>query len=366
MYGGSIVKADPSHDQQNSFVSVSPATQNMTHQGQVSGKIPPAFEHDPLYTPEVETSTCGSNQRDEGGRFVEVTPTAHSFPEKSPEEVCIPGMDHGIEHGNSTSSPYGNCSRQDNSRTLGRFTANTTSASVFSGKPSGLDLLLLAVTASPDANSDQDESECAGSQDTVSTNHDTDDQLKEASIATSRPRRTRIKPTQKEPMLPPAKLTNNAVAPKRSKSKKKTPKSNDQKSASGAIETPSDLDILRGRGGTTNRHKGNMRFRDEARKLRSAYRDDGVSRKEKYMYSNILLQAVKDYGGRFLEKGDDGFWYEMSENAARKKASQGSFYYRKDVSSQWTLTLTASLFRCIVVQCCEKGIGTKLLVQFCT
>mmetsp|Transcript_21760 Transcript_21760/g.44786 ORF Transcript_21760/g.44786 Transcript_21760/m.44786 type:complete len:132 (+) Transcript_21760:819-1214(+) len=123
-------------------------------------------------------------------------------------------------------------------------------------------------------------------------------------------------------MLPPAKLTNNAVAPKRSKSKKKTPKSNDQKSASGAIETPSDLDILRGRGGTTNRHKGNMRFRDEARKLRSAYRDDGVSRKEKYMYSNILLQAVKDYGGRFLEKGDDGFWYEMSENAARKKASQ--------------------------------------------
>lgn len=355
MYGRLIVKADPSHDHQDSFVSVSPATQNMAHQGQVSGKNPPFFDHNSLYTPEVETSTCGSNQRDEGGHFVEVTPTAHSFPEKSPEEVCISGKDHGIEIGNSTSSPYGNRSHQDNSRTLGKFTASTTSVSDFSGKPSGLDLLLLAVTASPDANCDQDESEYAGSQETVSTNHDTDEQLKESSIATSRPRRTRIKPTQKEAMLPPAKLTNNAVAPKRSKSKKKTPKSNDQKLASGAIETPSDLDILRGRGGTTNRHKGNMRFRDEARKLRSAYRDNGVSRKEKYMYSNvctnilalyfltytgfivfnlssylfshqILLQAVKDYGGRFLEKGNDGFWYEMSENAARKKASQGAFF----------------------------------------
>ena len=32
---------------------------------------------------------------------------------------------------------------------------------------------------------------------------------------------------------------------------------------------------------------------------------------------------VKQYGGRFLEKGKDGQWREMEDRVARKKASQG-------------------------------------------
>ena len=56
-----------------------------------------------------------------------------------------------------------------------------------------------------------------------------------------------------------------------------------------AVVTPREADILRGRGGITNRHVGNMRFRDEARKLRAAYRDNGVSRKDKYLYSKVNL-----------------------------------------------------------------------------
>lgn len=54
-----------------------------------------------------------------------------------------------------------------------------------------------------------------------------------------------------------------------------------------AIITPAKVDILRGRGGLTNRHQGNMRFRDEARKLRSDYRDSGTSRQEKYNLSKV-------------------------------------------------------------------------------
>ena len=39
-----------------------------------------------------------------------------------------------------------------------------------------------------------------------------------------------------------------------------------------------------------------------------------------------LVQRVKAYGGRFLRKDDgDKFWSEVSDDDARKKASQGKF-----------------------------------------
>lgn len=105
--------------------------------------------------------------------------------------------------------------------------------------------------------------------------------------------------------------------------RKKTKESNtNRKSPVGGIKTPTGVDILRGRGGLTNRHKGNMKFRDEARKLRSNYRNKSTSRHEKYLLSQDLVQRVKEYGGRFLER-KGSLWYEMSEKDARKKASQG-------------------------------------------
>ena len=61
------------------------------------------------------------------------------------------------------------------------------------------------------------------------------------------------------------------------------------KNAASAIESPTQLDILRGRGGMTNRHAGNMRFRDEARKLRAVYRDSATSRQEKFRLSKVKL-----------------------------------------------------------------------------
>ena len=36
-----------------------------------------------------------------------------------------------------------------------------------------------------------------------------------------------------------------------------------------------------------------------------------------------LIEQVKAYGGRFLGKCNDGSWYVMSTNDARKKAIQG-------------------------------------------
>ena len=91
---------------------------------------------------------------------------------------------------------------------------------------------------------------------------------------------------------------------------------------SDAIPRPTPEDILAGRGGGTNRHEGNIRFRDEARRLRIIYKDEQTDRRTKYVISQELVTRVGQYNGRFLEKGHDGRWYEMDENSARKKASQ--------------------------------------------
>lgn len=101
-------------------------------------------------------------------------------------------------------------------------------------------------------------------------------------------------------------------------------------SAGTGIEAPGKLDILKGRGGLTNHHPGNVKFRNEARKLRSEYKHADTTRHQKYLFSLDLVNRVKAYGGRFLEKGKDDLWYEMDEKAARKKASQGKFAFKEE------------------------------------
>jgi len=96
------------------------------------------------------------------------------------------------------------------------------------------------------------------------------------------------------------------------------------------IKSPTAKDVLRGRGRATTSHEGNMKLRDEARKLRGDYQDGLEGRSEKkYQYSLELVKRVKAYGGRFLEQRGttDNLWYEMSEEDTRKKAAQGEIFY---------------------------------------
>mmetsp|Transcript_17466 Transcript_17466/g.22236 ORF Transcript_17466/g.22236 Transcript_17466/m.22236 type:complete len:235 (-) Transcript_17466:159-863(-) len=85
-----------------------------------------------------------------------------------------------------------------------------------------------------------------------------------------------------------------------------------------------DSDVLLGRGGQTNHHPGNIRFRKEAGKLKGWYCN--VSKTEKYEISKLLVHQVYSYGGRFLAQEKDtessGRWYQVEEKRARKKASQ--------------------------------------------
>mmetsp|Transcript_37403 Transcript_37403/g.69231 ORF Transcript_37403/g.69231 Transcript_37403/m.69231 type:complete len:516 (-) Transcript_37403:150-1697(-) len=88
-----------------------------------------------------------------------------------------------------------------------------------------------------------------------------------------------------------------------------------------AVE-PTDDDVLFGRGGFTNTHPGNIRFRTKALELRSWYELPATTKEEKYEISDLLVESVKGCGHRFLERGEDGLWHEVIGNGARKKASQ--------------------------------------------
>jgi len=84
-----------------------------------------------------------------------------------------------------------------------------------------------------------------------------------------------------------------------------------------------DKDVLLGRGGMTNKHPGNKRFRKEVENLKQWYKECG-SKREKKKLSELMVDWVHSYGGRFLSKdeNDDEKWVIANPQAARRKASQ--------------------------------------------
>jgi hypothetical protein len=82
-----------------------------------------------------------------------------------------------------------------------------------------------------------------------------------------------------------------------------------------------DDDVLLGRGGLSNRHPGNRRYREEIENAKDVYRS--ASKEEKTQWASLLVDYVKKYGGRFLEKDKaNGQWYIVPEVVARRKAGQ--------------------------------------------
>jgi len=85
------------------------------------------------------------------------------------------------------------------------------------------------------------------------------------------------------------------------------------------VVEPVDNDVLCGRGGFTNTHPGNVRFREKALELRPWY--ERSSKEEKQRIADLLVESITSQGYRFLGKGKDGLWHEMVHGAHRK-ASQ--------------------------------------------
>jgi hypothetical protein len=79
-------------------------------------------------------------------------------------------------------------------------------------------------------------------------------------------------------------------------------------------------DILFGRGKTVVEHPGNAWFRDLVDKTMLHY--ESCTRMEKASIAEMIVNMVKDSGGRFLKAEDDGeFWEEVDDHAARKKVA---------------------------------------------
>lgn len=81
-----------------------------------------------------------------------------------------------------------------------------------------------------------------------------------------------------------------------------------------------EKDVLLGRGGVTNTHLGNKKYRSLVRELQQEY-----FHAPKLKKSDIALRVVNQVyseGGRFLVENEGGNWEEVSKERARKKTSQ--------------------------------------------
>lgn len=65
------------------------------------------------------------------------------------------------------------------------------------------------------------------------------------------------------------------------------------------IQSFTDLDVLCGRGVTTNRHPGNTKFRSLVGCNKEVYVSS--TKKQKMLISRSIVTAVRGLGGRFLE-----------------------------------------------------------------
>jgi len=80
-------------------------------------------------------------------------------------------------------------------------------------------------------------------------------------------------------------------------------------------------DVLCGRGGGTNVHPGNRRFRDLINAHRRAYLK--ARKNDKPNISRSIVRTVREMNGRFLKKDDKlGLWFEIGDDGAREKTSQ--------------------------------------------
>jgi hypothetical protein len=90
---------------------------------------------------------------------------------------------------------------------------------------------------------------------------------------------------------------------------------------------PEVSDVLLGRGGRSNHHLGNKRYREEVKNLKQWYSEEEDKNKKTDLSQMLVDYVVHNLKGRFLEeekvdeKGTDR-WYVVPNITARRKASQ--------------------------------------------
>ena len=99
------------------------------------------------------------------------------------------------------------------------------------------------------------------------------------------------------------------------------------------VETIRDTDVLCGRGGRSNHHPGNKRYRFVISEMRQAYKTT-VGKSNKTDLSRAIVDHVCSYGGRFLKREEStGRYYVLTRGESRKKTSQA---LRETKVLKWT------------------------------
>mmetsp|Transcript_7061 Transcript_7061/g.16143 ORF Transcript_7061/g.16143 Transcript_7061/m.16143 type:complete len:569 (-) Transcript_7061:2029-3735(-) len=100
-------------------------------------------------------------------------------------------------------------------------------------------------------------------------------------------------------------------------------------------------DVLCGRGGGTNNHAGNEKFRELVNQKKVAYLHS--SKRDKPFVSKGIVRAVRNQNppGRFLQKDEkSGLWYDIGDQKAREKTSQalreGAPEIRREITTHAT------------------------------
>ena len=85
------------------------------------------------------------------------------------------------------------------------------------------------------------------------------------------------------------------------------------------VDLPGDRDVLLGRGKAIYSHKGNVWMRH----LVAEYYDhfDDARYGEKFQITVMLVNTIKQKGGRFLKLRKDGWWEETDDKLAEDKVS---------------------------------------------
>lgn len=93
----------------------------------------------------------------------------------------------------------------------------------------------------------------------------------------------------------------------------------------GLVTKPNVNDVLSGRGGRINNHKGNVHFRQLVNETKLKYMAKTTKKLEKVQIANQIVHKIRsmDPPGRFLkEDPKSGLWIEIGDERARKKAGQ--------------------------------------------
>lgn len=99
------------------------------------------------------------------------------------------------------------------------------------------------------------------------------------------------------------------------------------------VEKPLETDIMNGRGGITNHHPGNQRYRRVVSLLKQFYTT--CSSGEKGRISQAIVASIREQNGRFLESNPGkGTWYDIGDEKAIEKTSQCLREFRTNTSSK--------------------------------